>query len=30
MKDKVVKTDKMTSVEGHRPSVLFKYRKKND
>ena len=30
IKDKVVKTDKMTSGEGHRPSVLFKYRKKND
>ena len=30
IKDKVVKTDKMKTGEGHRPSVLFKYRKKND
>ena len=30
IKDKVVKTDKMRTGEGHRPSVLFKYRKKND
>ena len=30
IKDKVVKTNKMRTGEGHRPSVLFKYRKKND
>ncbi len=30
IKDKVIKTDKMRTGEGHRPSVLFKYRKKND
>lgn len=30
IKDKVEKTNKMTSGEGHRPSVLFKYKKKND
>ena len=30
IKDKVIKTDKMKTGEGHRPSALFKYRKKNN
>lgn len=30
IKDKVEKTNKMKTGEGHRPSVLFKYKKKND
>ena len=30
IKDKVVKTDKMKTGEGHRPSYLFRYKKKED
>ena len=29
IKDKVVKTDKMKTGEGHRPSFLFKYKNNN-
>ena len=29
IKDKVVKTNKMKTGEGHRPSALFKYNNKN-
>jgi len=30
IKDKVKKTDQMKTGEGHRPSVLFQYNKKNN